>query len=307
MRIVTARPGRPVPEVVDLPPSKMEDGHARVRVTAAGINPVDRQVVGGEHAASLPPAEHHALGWDLAGEVLEVTDGSRFRPGDAVVGLIDWFATGPATGTQADEVVLLERYLVAAPRGVAPELAATLPLNATTAAQALDLLALPAGSTLVITGAAGAVGGFAVELAVARGLRVLALAREGDSAWLEARGATALVSAGDLSSMIRRIVPAGVDGLLDAAAIGQSAMGAVSDGGRFAILLGSSEVIPDRDVTVLRQVVSSDRELLATLVEQVDRGVLTPRVAEVVPLAEASRGYEVSARPGLRGQVILVP
>ena len=307
MRIVIARPGHPVPEVVDVPPSKLEDGDVRIRVTAAGINPVDHQVLGGEFADGLPPAEHYALGWDLAGEVMEVTDGSRFVQGDAVVGLMDWFETGPRSGTQAEEIVLPERYLVPAPQGLASALAATLPLNAVTAAQALDLLALPAGSTLVVTGAAGAVGGFALELAVERGLRVLAVARERDRDWLEERGATAVVADGDLPSTIRSLVPAGADGLLDAAAMGQSAMGAVRDGGGFAVVRGSSQVDEERGVTVVRQVVSSDRELLAALVGYVDRGVLTQRVAEAVPLAEAARGYDVSLRPGLRGKVVLVP
>ena len=307
MRIVIARPGHPVPEVVDVPPSKLEDGDVRVRVTAAGINPIDHQVLGGEFAGGLPPAEHYALGWDLAGEVLEVTSGSSFRHEDAVVALTDWFETGPQIGTQADEIVLPERYLVAAPQRLTPALAAALPLNAVTAAQTLDLLALPTGSTLVVTGAAGAVGGFALELAGDRGIRVLAVARERDRQWLEQRGATAIVADGDLPSTIRNIVPAGADGLLDAAAMGQSAMGAVRDGGRFAIVRGSSEVKAERDVTVVREVVSSDRELLATLVGFVDRGVLTPRVAEVVPLAEAARGYDLSLRPGLRGKVVLVP
>src|SRR5438067_1710859 len=117
-----------------------------------------------------------------------------------------------------------------APEGASLEQAATLPMNGLTVRLALDLLALKQGDTLAVTGAAGAVGGYAVELGVADGLRVIAVAAASDEPLLKTLGADAVVARGPHAAEgIRDIIPAGVHGLVDAAAIGAPILPAIRD------------------------------------------------------------------------------
>ena len=157
-------------ELTDLPVPEPGPGQVRVRVGATAVHPVDLFVRSGPPPFLLGDGEPpYVLGWDLAGTVDATGAGAdRFQPGDAVVGLSRWFDSH--TGTNADLVVFDESWLAPAPTSVSVAEAATLPLNAVTADRALDLLGLRTGQTLVVTGAAGAVGGFAVEMAARRGL-----------------------------------------------------------------------------------------------------------------------------------------
>ena len=118
-----------------------------------------------------------------------------FAPGDRVIGLRDRL-TAPG-GAQAEFVALDADAVAHAPRTATAAEASTLPLNGLTAVQSLDLLALAPGEWLLVTGAAGAVGGFAVELAVLRGLRVVAVARRADEALVRGFGAELFVPATD--------------------------------------------------------------------------------------------------------------
>ena len=305
MRTVTTHAGSGHVEVVDRPAGPLPAGHVRVRVSAATINPVDLGVVRGVFGAAVPDDRPLGLGWDVAGELLETAgDVGGLQPGDRVVGMSDWFTS--YAGTQGDEVVLPERSLARAPVGVEDALAATVPLNALTAAQALGLLDAADDATVAVTGAAGAVGGYAVELAVRRGLRVLAVARESDREWLSDRGAEVVVAVEDVGASLRSAVPDGVDGLLDAAALGAPALRGVRDGG---VHVGVLPDLPaaERGVRVLLQQVASDPQLLAELVALVERGQLTPRVSETFPLDHAADAYAAAAVAGRRGKVVLVP
>ena len=115
-----------------------------------------------------------------------------------------------------------------------------MPLNALTAVQALDLLALEAGQSLLVTGAAGAVGGYAVQLAVRRGLSVTALAREADEAFVRSLGAGRFVSG--------EVAPRSVDAVLDAAVLGEPALEWVRDGGVFVGVIPHTEPASVRGV-----------------------------------------------------------
>jgi hypothetical protein len=98
--------------------------------------------------------------------------------------------------------------------------------------QALDRLELQAGQWLLVTGAAGALGGFALELAALRGLRTLAVASSQDEALVRQLGANEFIPRTDnLGIAVRRVLPRGVDGALDAALLGMPALDAVRDGG----------------------------------------------------------------------------
>ena len=132
------------------------------------MNPVDMATRAGVLAGAglMTGAGQIGIGWDVAGWSTRWGPGYAFAVGDRVVGLSD--RLDMPVGAQA-ELVVLDASAVARAPEVDPVAAATLPLNASTALQGLDLLGLTPGQTLLVTGAAGAVGGFAVELAAARG------------------------------------------------------------------------------------------------------------------------------------------
>ena len=119
--------------------------------------------------------EHVGIGWDVAGTIDAIgPEVTAFAAGDRVIGLRD--RLDQPLGTYAERIVLDAADVAAAPTGVTSVAASTIPLNALTAVQALDALGLAAGQTILVTGAAGGLGGFGVELAAMRGLLTLRVA-----------------------------------------------------------------------------------------------------------------------------------
>src|SRR5882757_1223252 len=170
-------------ELIDVPAPEPGPGQVRIRVEAAAVNPVDIAVRRGLINVSMPGVirdrEHVGIGRAAAGTVDAVGPGvTSPRPGERVIGLRDRF--DQSLGTYAEQVVLDAADVAPAPQGVDSAAASTLPLNGLTAVQALDLLGLTAGQTILVTGSAGGLGGFGVELAAMRGLRVIAAAGDDD-------------------------------------------------------------------------------------------------------------------------------
>lgn len=299
--------GPEVLRVAELPLPQPGPGQVRVRVTASTVNAIDLATRAGAFAANLPPAASppYVLGWDVSGTVDALGEGVYgFAEGAPVVGLQQWFEQG--VGTYAEYAVLPVGALAPAPAGVDLIAAATLPLNALIARQALDLLALPSGADLLIAGAAGAVGGYAVELAHARGLRVVALARPGDADLVASLGAADLVPRGDdPGAAVRAQYPDGLDGVLDAAGIGTPLLPAARDGGVFHELDGSSVPPPERGVRVDHAPVRADGVQLAELTDLAAQGRLTLRVAGALPLDQAAHAHRRTAAGGLHGHLVL--
>jgi NADPH:quinone reductase len=267
-----------------------------VAIRAATINPTDLSTRDGSRRRRMPELEPpFVLGWDLAGEV--PTSGER------VVGMIPFVQIGGRVGAYAEQAAVDPAWLAPLPDGVSFEDAATLPLNALTARQALDLLGLAAGETLLVTGASGGVGGFAVQLAVADGLRVIAVAGRDDEDWVASLGAAEVHPRdADLSG----VEP--VDGVLDAVPLGPGAStAALRDGGMAVFTRPPNPPEPDRDLRYETILVKPDAAMLSGLAEQLAAGRLRTRVAQVLPLEEAARGHELAEAGGLRGKVVLVP
>ncbi len=281
-------------ELAEVPVPRPAAGQVRVRVAAAGLNPVDAGVRSGIFGGA---GERLGLGWDVAGEIDETGPGvTGWSRGDRVVGL-HYGAVKPL-GTHAEYVVLDAGAVAAAPTGVEVPAAAALPLAGLTAARAVDQLGLAPGSSVLVTGAAGVVGGLAVQLAARAGLVVTALAGPDDEELVRSLGAAAFVPRGG--------APAGpVDGVLDAAVVGGDALALVRDGGVYVGLIPNHAPAAERGIRVEEQEVAADGELLARLVALVEEGALTLRVAEVFPLAEAAKAHERLATPGVRGRIIL--
>jgi NADPH2:quinone reductase len=245
------------------------------------------------------------MGWDLAGVIDALGPGvDRFKAGDTVIAMRD-LLTAPI-GAQAERVVLDTSAVAPAPRSVAPVEASTIPLNSLTADQALDLLALRPGQWLLVTGAAGAVGGFALELAALRGLRTVAVADPRDEELVRELGAEEFVArTQDLGGAVRRVIPAGVHGALDAGLAGMPAPDAVRDQGAFVAVAAGAAPVALRGTRVHNVWIHTDGPRLAELAALVDAGQLTPRVAGTLPLEQVAAAHQRVADGGLRGRIVL--
>ncbi len=295
-------------EVVDVPVPQAGPGEVLVKVAGASVNFADvivRMGLNVQYGATAQRGQY-GLGADMAGTVAALGDGvTTFSVGDAVVGTQERLDV--ALGPQAEYVVLEAWALAAAPAGRDLVHAATLGLNATTADQALDALRLEPGQWLLVSGAAGGVGLFAVELARLRGLRVVAQARPADEQLVRQAGADVFVSRDeDLVPTVRRLVPGGVDGAIDAANLAAGTADAVRHGGAFVSLLNTAPQAR-RQVRMTNLAWYSDGERLAKLAAYAGAGLISLRVARTYRLEEVTAAHEALAAGGLRGRIVLVP
>ncbi|SDM71024.1 NADP-dependent oxidoreductase [Allokutzneria albata] len=279
------------PEVLRLaerPEPEARPGRVRVRVAASTINPVDQGIRAGVMGEFPKPL---VLGWDLAGTVVEAAEG--FHAGQRVVGMVPWFASAHE-GTYAEVVSVEPGWLAPLPEDADLVAAATIPLNALTASQALGLLGVHSGQKLLVTGASGAVGGYAVQLAARAGIDVVAVASAGDEDHVAGLGAKEVIGRADLDRQR-------VDAVLDAGVAGPSLIGAVRDGGAFVAVVPHGLPEPERGVRVSRVEVEPDAARLRELVAS----GLSTRVADVLPLADAAEAHRRAAAGGLRGKLVL--
>jgi len=291
---VTAFGGPEVLRPAERPDPEPGPGEVLVEIHATTVNPTDLATRDGSSRRRMPELEPPFVpGWDLAGEVPDTRE--------RVVGMIPFARIGGRVGAYAERAAVDPDWLAPLPPGVPFEEGATLPLNGLTARQALDLLGLAAGDALLVTGASGGVGSFAVQLAVADGLRVIAVAGTGDEEWVASLGAhEVLARDADLTG----IEP--VDGVLDAVPLGPAAStAALRDGGTAVFTRPPDPPEPDRDLRFETILVEPDHAMLARLAEDLAAGRLRTRVARVLPLEEAARGHELAEAGGLRGKVVL--
>ncbi|MBV9327574.1 MAG: ABC transporter substrate-binding protein [Chloroflexi bacterium] len=300
--------GPEVMQVADLPVPEPGPGEVRIRVAAATVNPTDIGMRSGGRAAELqkltPP---YVAGMELAGTVDAAGQGGPWQVGERVLAIVVPMRTG--RGAQAEYAVVPSNSVVRVPEGVSLELAATLPMNGLTVRRALDLMGLARGQTLLVTGAAGAVGGYGVQLGVADGLRVVGVSAASDEALVRGLGAQDFVARdADLASAVRKIAPQGVDGVLDAAVIGRPILGCVRDGGHVAAVR-AFEGEPERGIHVHQVRVSDyaqNQAALQGLADQVASGALTLRVAQTVPPSEAGAAQQKLSAGGVRGRLVIV-
>lgn len=176
--------------------------------------------------------------------------------------------------------------------------ASTVPLNGLAAAQILDLLgdAPDGGARLLVTGAAGAVGGYVVVLAQERGWKVTGLARERDEQFVRGLGAGFTADA-----------EPGWDAVADAGALQQAALALVRDGGQFVGVQPSAQLSAERGVTIAAVVAHPDGTRLADLLARAASGQLPARVHAVLPLDQAADAHRAVAKGGVRGRYVLQP
>jgi NADPH:quinone reductase len=293
--------------IVQVPPEPLGPGEVRLQVHAATVNPTDTYARAGAYAdrdpVKTPP---WVPGMDVAGIVTELGDGvGHLAVGDLAMGIV--VPTG-AHGGYREDLVLPGDSVVPAPRGADAVAASTLPMNALTARLALDQLGLTPGQVLAVTGAAGAFGGYVVQLAKADGLTVVADASEADEQLVRDLGADVVVRRGDdVADRIRERFPDGVDGLADGSVQDALVLPAVRDGGAVATVRGyrgdgqrGLRVLP----TLVRRV-ARDRPALDRLRQQAEDGVLTLRVARTFAADQAAEAHRLLEGGGVRGRLVL--
>ena len=301
--------GPEVLKVVDLPEPEPGPGEVRIRVHAVAVNPTDITFRTGGRAAQLAERPTpYVPGMDAAGIVDKLGEGTdgRLAVGDPVIAYVIPF--GPHGGSYAEKVVLPEASVVQAPRGASFPEASTLLLNATTAQLALDAFGLAPDTSVAVIGGAGAVGGYAIQLAKASGLRVVSDAAPPDEKLVRSLGADVVVERhGDVARHIRRELPDGAPGLIDGATLDALALPAVADRGGLVTLKGWSGPT-ERGITI--HPISSfgsatDTALFDRLRRQAEDAIVTFRVAEVLPAIEAADAHRRLAAGGVRGRLVL--
>jgi NADPH:quinone reductase-like Zn-dependent oxidoreductase len=300
--------GPEVLHIVELPDPEAGPGQVRIRVHGAAINPTDTQLRCGERSERLRDVPlPHVPGMEAAGVVEQIGEGvsTELQPGDHVMAVV--LPLGPH-GAYAARVVVPAASVARGPAGATHAEAATLPMTGLTARMALDVLGLEPGHTLAVTGAAGMVGGYVVQLAKAEGLHVLADAAPGDVDLVTQLGADVVVARGDgFAERVRHVNPQGVHALVDAALMNESGVGAVGDGGQMVTLRGfdSGDV---RGITChpifVRHYVGEQKKLdgLRQLVED---GLITLRLAQSIPSEHAAEAHRIFERGGTRGRLVL--
>ena len=293
--------------IVTVPKPSPGPGQVLVRVEAATVNPTDLGFRRGGRA--LPPGMEPPFipGMDLAGVIDAVgPEVAQWQPGNRVMAAVSPWVTGG--GAQAEYRVVTEDQLAQVPGGWSLTEAATLPMNGMTVRTALDMLALPAGATLAVTGSAGIVGQYAIQLGRHEGLTVIGDAKPEDTALIESFGAHHVVERGPgMAAAVRALYPGGVDAVIDAALLGPAVLPAVRDGGQL-LAVRPFQGETERDIKI--QLVQVGQHLhegrrIAELADLVGEGVLTLRVADALPAAQAAEAHRRLEAGGVRGRLVL--
>ncbi|WP_405477669.1 NADP-dependent oxidoreductase [Streptomyces canus] len=284
-------------------------GQVRIRVAATSFNPVDGNIRGGFMQGPIPVQLPHTPGIDVAGTVDAVGEGvDGLAVGDVVIGFLPMDGTGAA----AQYVLAPADVLTPAPKSVPLADAAALPLVGLTAYQALfDHAKITAGQRVLINGAGGAVGGYAVQLAKNAGAHVIATAGPRSSEAVTSAGADEVID--HTTTSVTAAVTEPVDLALNLAPVAPdelaSLVALVRSGG---VVVNTTVWMPapsdeERNVRGIDLFVRSDADQLAQLVALTDRGELRVDVAERVPLAELPALHARATEGAVHGKVIVVP
>ena len=296
---VVRTPGGPDSiEIIDVPVVDPGPREVRVRIAAAPVNPVDLAVAGGFfHGMGLiGQPDRTGLGWDFAGAVVATGRGVDLAAGTRVAGLVAGFDRD--FGTYAEQLLVPASDIAVVPSGLGLVAASTVPLNGLAAAQIADLLGdAPADANrLLVTGAAGAVGGYVASLARDRGWQVTGLARAEDEEFVRGLGAGFTTHA-----------EPGWDAVADGAVLQERGLALVRDGGAFVGVQPGAEPATERGITVAALVVHPDGPRLGGLLARTASGELPARVHEVVPLDRVADAHRAVAKGGVRGRYVLRP
>lgn len=291
--------GPEVLELMEVPAPEAGPGEVRVRVKAAGSQPTDCAVRSGWNPPGFTIAFPHITGGDFAGVVDQAGEGvTDFSVGDEVLGYRTQL-------TYAEYVVAPADQIVAKPAALSWEVAGSLSASGQTAHTAIELLRVGEGETVLVNGAAGGVGTIAVQLAVVRGAKVIATAREENHAYLRELGAIPVAYGEGLIDRVREAAPEGVHAALDTASADglRVAAGLVEDKDRVGTVF-AFDVYQELGVRWIGSRRSAAR--LAELAALVAEGKVKVHVRTTFPLARAADAHRELETGHGRGKIALL-
>lgn len=277
-----------------------QEGEVLVRVHAAGVNPIDWKVRQGLRKQFLPMQFPYIPGMEIAGVVEEVGVGvTTLQIGQAVYGR-------SKTGAYAEYAIAAEQMLAAKPHTVSFDEAATIPVGATTAWQGLfDTGKLEAGQRVLIQGAAGGVGLFAVQLASQRGAHVIATTSGANVEFVRSLGAEVVI---DYTTTSLVEAAQDVDCVFDT--VGETletSLQVLKRGGILVALSGQPPAEQARargvQVSATHTLIGSD--LLGQLARLVDEGQLRPVIRDTFPLSQTGQAHALGQQGHGRGRIVL--
>ncbi|MFI7129348.1 NADP-dependent oxidoreductase [Nonomuraea sp. NPDC050153] len=299
------------PTIGDLPTPEVAPGHVLIKVRAAGLNPLDNAIASGMTAAMMPHEYPLVLGRDAAGVVEAVGEGvDHVEPGQEVFGHV-LLAPPVQVGTLAEYALLPAATVAVKPAALDFVTAAALPLAAAAAAAAVDYVDPQPGEVVLVNGATGGVGLYAVQLLAARGATVVATGTAADAERLTALGAATVVdyTIGSVAEQVKDAYRDGVDALVNL--VGHTSAEVPLDAVRKDGKVATTTMAPDADAlaaagltgtTVFAQPV---RETTAPLAEQAAAGSLAIDVHTVLPLEQAADGLATLAAGKARGKIVI--
>lgn len=295
-----------VVEVEEIPVPSPGKGEVLVRVIAAGVAPWDAIIREGQSKVSPQPPL--TLGSDLSGIIESIgPEVTGFAVGDDIYGV-----TNPQfCGAQADYAVASAAMIAPKPRNLNHREAASASVVAVTAWQMLfEYAQAKSGDTVIITGAAGNVGAYAVQLAMHNGIRVIAVARPHDEAFLRTLGVEKIV---DSSSATFEAALPQVDAVLDlvggspvGGSIVQRIVGAIKPGGKLVSVVSQQSTPHRNDIQSVFFYAEVTTQRLRTLTDLFERGIISPQVGSVLPMSQARHAHEMLAgAPHAKGKIVL--
>ena len=295
--VLTSFAGPDALELVDVPDPTAGDGEELVSVRAASVGPWDLSVTRGAFAAAGGSSEFPQVqGWDFSGETV---DGRR------VLGCVaqPWMGVGAF----AEQIAVSSAILAPLPEALGFAEGSILPVSGLAARLLVETADVSEGDLVLVTGAAGMVGGFASQLAVERGARVIAAVRSSDAEEARRLGAGAVVDTNGMEVAVREEWQDGVDACLDTVGLGSDALVCVRDGGAFVTSVPSA--VPDaaRGISPGTVQAQPDAEAIAELAARAAAGRLTLRVAETLRFERFRDAYTRLERGGLQGKIVLMP
>ncbi|MFL5835506.1 MAG: NADP-dependent oxidoreductase [Solirubrobacteraceae bacterium] len=290
----------------DLPAPTPGPGEVLVRVQASSANPVDNSIAAGMLASMGVEYEYPViLGRDYAGVVEQVgPEVTNYAPGDEVFGFLVHANPTARDGTWTERLtVSADASIARRPANVDVAAAGAAPLAAITALTAIDALDLSQGDTVLIVGATGGVGSFAVQLAARAGATVIAPALTDDERFLRDLGvAEVLPREGDVAAAVRERFPDGVDALLDLVNYTPGTYdAALKDGARVASPTGAAGEGPGRTM-VMAQPTTANLDRVAQLL---DGGALKVPVQDAYPLDRATEALQALATSHTQGKLAI--
>jgi NADPH2:quinone reductase len=280
-------------------------GEIAVRVEAAAVDPADVHFRSGGLARMISGPPPYVGGLEFAGTVVAAGPEARLTPGTRVAAITSFIPHG--RGAHAEVVVVPDASAAALPDGMDAVAASIVPMSGLTAQRAMDVSDLATGSTLVVTGAGGAVGGYGTQLAAALGVRVIAVVSQRYADRVREYGADEAVPPGpDLVERVTAMCPGGVDALLDTALIGPDIRGMLAPGGRFLAVRSGGHVLEDVDYRMISvRDYERDTARLERLIALAADGRLRSAVAAVHPVDEAVEAHRRLEAGGVGGRLVL--